>query len=160
NKNIAAPRYSKFSWMIAAASGLLVVGLTWLFVIKQQKTSLNSAATVEIPTKTLNNTLQKMPLTLSDGSSVELLPNSTLSYPQNFSSLKRAVVLKGEAVFTIAKDAGKTFSVRSNNVVITVLGTRFSVSSDEAKNTTKVVLNEGRVMVTVKANEYYLNPGD
>ena len=108
-----------------------------------------------------------MTLTLSDGSSVELLPNSTLSYPENFNSLKREVILNGEATFNIAKDAVKPFSVYSNSVLTSVLGTRFTVSSYEANHATKVILHEGRVMVKIpnsfsqdNKNEYYLTPGD
>lgn len=108
-----------------------------------------------------------MTLTLSDGSIVELLPNSRLSYPENFNSLTRDVILNGEANFNIAKDASRRFSVHSNSILITVLGTRFTVNSYEANNATKVILREGRVMVKTSdsaardnKNEYYLTPGD
>jgi hypothetical protein len=109
-----------------------------------------------------------MTLTLSDGSTVDLSPNSTLSFPENFnSSLKRDVILNGEANFNIAKDVAKPFSVYSNAVLITVLGTRFTVNSFVANNAAKVILHEGKVMVKIsdsssqdKKNQYYLSPGD
>lgn len=169
NKNTASPKvhYSYFRWMAVAASLLLVVGLSWHFILKKQKTSSISAETVAITKNIFNNTPQKMTLTLSDGSTVELSPNSTLSYPENFNSLKRDVILNGEANFNVAKDVAKLFSVYSNSVLITVLGTRFTVKSYEANNATKVILHEGRVMVKISnsssqdnKNEYYLTPGD
>ena len=108
-----------------------------------------------------------MTLTLSDGSTVELSPNSTLSYPESFNSLKRDVILNGEANFNIAKDVAKPFAVYSNSVLITVLGTRFTVNSFEANNAAKVILHEGKVMVKIpdstyqdNKSEYYLSPGD
>ena len=108
-----------------------------------------------------------MALTLSDGSTVDMSPNSTLSYAENFGSSKRDVVLKGEANFNIAKDVGKPFFVYSNSVLISVLGTRFKVNSYEGNNGAKVVLDEGKVMVKIlpsssgnNKNEYYLTPGD
>ncbi|WP_188938153.1 FecR domain-containing protein [Puia dinghuensis] len=169
DKNTASPavHFSYFRWMAVAASVLLVVGASWQFILKRQKTSIISAATVAIPRNVFNNTPQKKALTLSDGSAVELLPSSTLSYPENFTSLKRDVILNGEATFNIAKDVAKPFSVYSNSVLITVLGTRFTVNSYESNNATKVVLYEGRVMVKIidsssqdNKNEYYLIPGD
>jgi transmembrane sensor len=168
NKNTGSPavHYSYFRWMIVAASVLLVVGLSWQFILKKQKTIITSAATVPIAKNISNNTPQKKALTLSDGSTVELSPNSTLTYPENFNSLKRDVILNGEANFNIAKDVAKPFSVSINPVLITVLGTRFTVNSYEANNVTKVILYEGRVMVKIidssfqDKNEYYLSPGD
>ena len=169
NKNTTSPatHYSYFRRVAVAASVLLVVGLSWYFILKDQKAGTDTAATVVTTKNVLNNTLQKMTLTLSDGSTVELLPNSTLSYPENFNSLKRDVILNGEADFNIAKDVARPFSVYSNSVLITVLGTRFSVKSYQAPNATKVILHEGRVMVKIpnsstrdNKNEYYLTPGD
>ena len=168
NKNAGSPavHYPYFKWMSVAASVLLVVGLSWYYVFEKQKTSIISAAPAAKTKNILNNTPQKMTLTLSDGSTVELLPNSTLSYPENFSSIKREVILNGEANFNIAKDAARRFSVYSNSVLISVLGTRFTVDSYEA-NASKVILHEGKIMVKISnpssrdnKKEYYLTPGD
>ncbi len=169
NKN-TSPRkvhYPHFRWMAVAASALLVIGLSWFYIFRNQKTSTISSATVARTKNIFNNTRQKMTLTLSDGSTVELSPNSTMSHPEDFNAAKRDIVLNGEADFNIAKDIAKPFSVRSNSVIITVLGTRFTVKSYEANNATKVILQEGRVMVkiadssaSINKNEYYLAPGD
>jgi transmembrane sensor len=168
DKNTAPPvvHYPYFAWMAAAASVLLVVGLSWQFISKKQKTSIAGAAAVPIAKNISNNTPQKKALTLSDGSTVQLSPNSTLSYPESYNSLKRDVILNGEANFNIAKDVAKPFSVSIDPVLITVLGTRFTVNSYEANNVTKVILYEGKVMVKIidpsfqDKNEYYLTPGD
>ena len=169
NKNATSPavHYSYFRWVAVAASVLLVAGLSWLFISKNQKAGISSAAAVATTKNISNNTPQKKTLTLSDGSTVDLSPSSTLSYPQNFNSLKRDVILNGDATFNIAKDVAKPFSVHSNSVLITVLGTRFTVNSHEANNATKVILHEGRVMVKISnpssrdnKSEYYLSPGD
>jgi ferric-dicitrate binding protein FerR (iron transport regulator) len=158
--------HSYFRWAAVAASVLLVVGLSWQFILKKQKTGITSAAIVQIAKNISNNTPQKKALTLSDGSTVELSPNSTLSYPESFGSLKRDVQLNGEANFNIAADVARPFSVSINSVLVTVLGTRFTVNSYETNNITKVVLYEGRVKVKIidpsyrDKNEYYLTPGD
>ena len=170
NKNATSAQvhYSYFRWMAVAASVLLVIGMSWYFILQKQNISTLSAATIAKTRDIINNTPQKMTLPLSDGSTVELLSKSTLSYPENFNAAaKRQVLLNGEATFTVAKNVDKPFSVYSNSVLITVLGTRFTVKSYEANTTTKVILQEGRVMVKiadssvpVDKNEYYLTPGD
>ena len=169
NKNTSSPavHYPNFRWMAVAASVVLAIGMSWLFILKNQKTGIISAATVAKTKSISNTTRQKITLPLSDGSTVELLSNSTLSYPENLNAVKRAVLLKGEATFTVVKNVDNPFSVYCNSILITVLGTRFTVKSYEATNATKVILQEGRVMVKVadssvpvNKNEYYLIPGD
>jgi len=172
NKNITSPavHYAYFRWIAVAASVLLVIGLSWRATLKKQKTSVPSVetvATVGTTKKIFNNRTQKMMLTLGDGSTVELSPNSTLSYPENFNVSKRDVTLDGEATFDVAKDAAKIFSVQGHSLLITVLGTRFTVRTYEANSAAKVILHEGRIMVKVfdsssvhKKNGYYLTAGD
>lgn len=165
NKNTGSPaaRRSLYQWAAVAASVLLVLGL-WLFISRQEKGA--GAASVAATQHISNTTADKKVLTLSDGSTVGLSAHSTLSYAGDFNSLKRSVILNGEASFDIAKDAVKPFSVYNNSILITVLGTRFTVSP-EADSTTKVVLQEGRIMVKITdpsfkdaKKEYYLSPGD
>jgi ferric-dicitrate binding protein FerR (iron transport regulator) len=157
NTGFSGARYPFFRWMAVAASVLLIVGLSWYFIVQRQKTRPVEAASVVIAK---NNTPEKMALRLNDGSAVELTPGSKLSYSGNANSLKTAVVLDGEASFDIAKNAGNPFSVYSHTVLITVLGTRFTVRSYEEDKATKVILHEGRVMVKVSDSSYYLDPGD
>ena len=154
---------SWIKWTAVAASVFLIAGLSWLLIAGRQQQTATAAA---IPVNTFNNTPRDMSLSLSDGSTVELSPNSQLSYAGNFNA-KREVLLNGEATFTIAKSAARPFSVSSNNVLVTVLGTRFTVRSDEANNTAKVILHEGSVMIRIAGGsskdygkEYYLGPGD
>jgi ferric-dicitrate binding protein FerR (iron transport regulator) len=149
-----------------AASVLLVVGLSWQFIFRNQKTSIASAAAVAVTKDIINITPQKKALKLSDGSRVELLPGSSLSYPESFDALKREVIINGEGTFDIARDVARPFSVYCNPVLITVLGTRFTVDSYDSNTVTKVILQEGKVMVKIAdsssrdKNEYYLTPGD
>jgi len=169
NKNTTAPvlSYSYFRWVAVAASVLIVVGLSWQFMFKKNETTVAGASAVAATKNIVNTTPQKKALTLSDGSTVDLLPSSTLSYREDFNTLKRDVALKGEATFDIARDVAKPFSVYCNSVLITVLGTRFTVNSYDSNTVTKVVLHEGRVMAKIfdpssrdNKNEYYLSPGD
>jgi len=169
DKNTSSPamHYPYFRWLAVAASVVLVAGLSWVFIIQKQKANSHSDKNAVLTKDIFNNTPQKMSLALSDGSTVELLSNSTLSYPENFNAAKRDVLLNGEATFSVAKNVAKPFSVYSNSVLITVLGTRFTVKSYDSNTATKVILQEGRVMVKISDSsapgnktEYSLTPGD
>jgi ferric-dicitrate binding protein FerR (iron transport regulator) len=169
NRNTSTPtlRHSFFRWTAVAASLLLITGLSWQFILKRQKTPAIGAATVGTSKNIFNQTPQKMALELSDGSTVELAPNSKLSYPENFTPLERDVTVSGEANFNITNDAAKPFSVYCNSLLVRVLGTRFTVRSNDANTITKVILQEGKVVVSLPnasaedhKSEYYLSPGD
>ena len=87
-------------------------------------------------------------LTLPDGSTVEL--NARSSVQVRFSGRERLVELvEGQALFDIAKDAGRPFTVKSGETRIRALGTQFDVYR-KASGTTVTVL-EGRVAVTAGA---------
>jgi len=166
NNTPSEVRYPFARWIAVAALVLLIVGLPWHFISKKQPTRIVRAGTVETTRRIFNHTAQKMTFTLSDGSKVELLPGSTLSYAKNFDSLKRDIILSGGANFDIAKEVAKPFTVYSNSVLTTALGTRFTVKSYEANNTT-VILHEGKVRIKIASpsaqvnkKEFYLTPGD
>lgn len=82
---------------------------------------------------------------LSDGSIVSLENNSRLAFKKTFPEERfRAVYLKGEAFFEVAKDATRPFLVHTNEVVTRVLGTSFRV---------KALEDEGDVIVSVKTGK-------
>ena len=85
---------------------------------------------------------QHMELTLSDGTSVRLNSGSALKYLRTFTDTERAVILRGEAYFTVSKDP-RPFSVITEQARTTVLGTEFNVwaRGDE----TRVIVKEGCV---------------
>jgi transmembrane sensor len=98
---------------------------------------------------------------LPDGSTVWLNSNSRLKYPGNF-IVDRHVTLTGEAFFDVANDKKRPFQVTANEVVITVLGTRFNVASYDNEKTIEVVLEGGKLMFNDKEmnNSCTMNPND
>jgi len=87
---------------------------------------------------------------LSDGTKISLNSNSTLKYPKVFKGNKREVTLIGEAFFEVAKDKTKPFTVSTNGLRTTVLGTKFNVSAYANQTNVKVALVEGSVEVATK----------
>jgi transmembrane sensor len=87
-------------------------------------------------------------LTLEDGSVVELNTNSKLR--THFSAKEREVqLLRGEAVFKVAKNPHRPFRVSTGHTQIVAVGTEFNVYARAAK--TVVTVLEGRVRVSEAA---------
>ncbi|MEM6842780.1 MAG: FecR domain-containing protein [Bacteroidota bacterium] len=91
-------------------------------------------------------------LLLPDSSVVMLNANSTISYNERSFLQQREVWIAGEAFFTIAKqwDADSTltdFSVRTEDLSVNVLGTKFNVNTH--RESTKVILSEGSVKLVL-----------
>lgn len=98
---------------------------------------------------------------LSDGTLVHMNAGSSLKYPSVF-SLKgfRNVTLTGEAFFEVSKDKKHPFIVSVNKLNITVLGTKFNVSSYPEDISVKTVLVEGSVKLAEKGTKaQFLKPG-
>ncbi len=82
---------------------------------------------------------------LADGTKVWLNAGSKMAFPDRFTGSKREVFLEGEAFFNVSPDKLNPFFVKTKDVVIRVLGTRFNVSDYEADKEVMTVLVEGSV---------------
>ncbi|WP_244199263.1 FecR family protein [Flavobacterium psychrolimnae] len=105
-----------------------------------------------------NNSDKPQIITLSDGSSVLLQPNSKLSYPKIFVGNERKVYLSGEGFFEISKDPKKPFFVFANEIVTKVVGTSFKIKAYANQPNVEVVVRTGKVKV--RSNELISNPKD
>ncbi len=98
-------------------------------------------------------------VTLEDGTQVWLNAASSLRFPTVFVGNEREVQLTGEAYFEVAKNPGKPFHVKVNQMDVQVLGTHFNVMAYGNEPTAKTTLLEGRVTVTNKGQTQQLAPG-
>ncbi|WP_171017201.1 FecR family protein [Maribacter sp. ACAM166] len=88
-------------------------------------------------------------LELSDGTIVNLNSGTKIRYPVKFlKGKKREVFIDGEAFFDVTKDKEHPFIVNTDDVAITVLGTKFNVSSYKEDSEITTVLVEGSVNIT------------
>ncbi|WP_298514249.1 FecR family protein [uncultured Kordia sp.] len=110
-----------------------------------------------LPTLTMHDTVaaNKTLVKLPDTSEVALNAVSSLSFDEDAWEEKREVNLEGEAYFKVAK--GKTFSVITNDGVVTVLGTEFNVK--QRNDLFEVFCYEGSVKVTHNDTSVVLQPG-
>ncbi|MAZ28712.1 MAG: hypothetical protein CL868_16745 [Cytophagaceae bacterium] len=91
---------------------------------------------------------KRFSIELADGSIVHLNSGSVLKYPSSFGeNQNREVYLEGEAFFEVAKNIHKPFIVKTSQLNVRVLGTRFNVSSYVEDGYTSATLAEGSVAV-------------
>jgi transmembrane sensor len=101
-------------------------------------------------------------ITLEDGSSVELAPDSALS-AQFTGQLRQVTLLRGEAFFDIRKNPDRPFRVIAGGTEVEVLGTAFEVALTE--DATRVAVARGSVSTWSRAavsgaSRATLKPGD
>lgn len=129
-----------------AAILLLVVSASFIVANWGQKTSPpESIAAVNIITKSTAYG-ERLNLKLSDGTQIWLNGGSELHYRERFDPSARLVYLKGEAFFEVAEAEEWPFSVVSNDLTTTALGTSFNIKNDETEMLS-ISLVSGKVKV-------------
>ena len=79
-------------------------------------------------------------LVLEDGSKVWVNSGSTFRFPTTFEKNKREVYVDGEIYIEIAKDAERPFFVKTSEMSVRALGTRFNVMAYHDELAQSVVL--------------------
>lgn len=95
---------------------------------------------------------------LSDGTQVDLDTDSAIALDYS-RTLRRVDLIRGQAFFTVAKDANRPFVVGSNGLTATALGTRFEVDGDVDRGP-EVEVEEGSVEVAAGDRRLWLAAGD
>jgi ferric-dicitrate binding protein FerR (iron transport regulator) len=162
-------------WAVAvAALAILAIGIIGSSQKKQATDALAWKAqptivdtTVVDWAHTINTGEKEKLVALQDGSEVLLFPKSTLTYRTRFGTDRRELFLDGKAIFQVAKDAQRPFTVYSGDIATTALGTRFLVDAISKNTSIHVQLYEGKIVV--KTGKYalhswkkqeFMQPGD
>lgn len=90
---------------------------------------------------------QRMTITLDDGSTVTLAPQTRIRYTSNDEGT-RSVELVGEALFSVTGRNALPFVVRTGTITTRVLGTTFDVRRYPSETATQVAVISGRVMTS------------
>ncbi|MGX5819507.1 FecR family protein [Chitinophaga lutea] len=98
-------------------------------------------------------------IALPDGSRIWINAASRLRFPVRFSGPERIVELEGEAYFEVARNERQPFRVRTRNMDVEVLGTRFNVNAYADEPTVSATLLEGKVRLHAGGNSSVLTPG-
>jgi transmembrane sensor len=136
-------RFSKRLWLPALAASLVALIGVSAFVSERQAgpvATAQGAAPVVVATAVG----QRKTVRLSDGS--KILLNSLSAVEIDFTPTERTVTLRGgEALFDVAKNPQRPFSVRSDGPTVSAVGTSFSVRRDPAR--LQVIMLEGKAKV-------------
>ncbi len=127
------------SWLLRIAAVLVLASTIALWFYANRSETINAATAI------VEETLKDgSMITLEEGSQLEVLP---------FGS-KRQVKLSGTGYFEVASDPAKPFTVEVGEVLVGVLGTKFSISQQMKQ--TVVSVEEGRVSVRYQDQELVL----
>ncbi len=146
-------------WYAAAAAAILVLtvaGVKYYTTLKisNERFSYASLTADRRLVENVNTSSRPIQLSLPDGSSIELAPQSRVSYTAGFDSAgTRDVYLSGEAFFNVARMPSRPFRVFANDIVTKVLGTSFSIRSFESDTTIQVIVRTGKVSVSAHADQ-------
>lgn len=103
-------------------------------------------------------------LTLSDGTELRVSPGSRVTYPEMFRGKERIIFLDGELFADVAKDDRCPFVIKSGNISVNVVGTRFIFKSFAMDRNAHLQLLEGSVRVDIDTGdgekELLMQPGD
>ena len=133
----------------ARAAAVLILLVSVIFYFTYVNHSNKDADLPKQITKS-NPNGRKLTIFLPDGSKVKLNSDSKISYFTDFNS-NRKVHLSGEAFFSVKKGA-VPFQVHTQNLTITVLGTKFNVKAFAEELKESISLVEGSVKIENKRN--------
>jgi transmembrane sensor len=155
-KSIAEKQFRVRSFMRIAASILILIGLGAALLYLNN----NDVLSPELVVATNANERNKE-VTLPDQSKVYLNRNSELSYHKNMGRSSRKVTLRGEAFFDIKHDPSKPFIIDAGKANVKVLGTSFSVLTNNLNDAVEVYVKTGRVMLSDSSGDQnlILDPG-
>ena len=131
-----------------AASVVIATGIGLLVSRHRENSQLSKNAEQPVPRliQLVNSSNADMPVLLRDGSSIQLHKNSGISYYEPFINGRRDISLNGIALFKVARDKTKPFTVYAGGIITDVLGTQFLVNASDPKKVI-VRLLEGKVAV-------------
>lgn len=150
------PSHEKLLKRLSVAAAILIIATGAIFFTHFTRSGKNTTtpvitANVQLPQKAdtvlVNVTSKVLTITLDDSSRVKLFPSSVLQYHRGFEQNKRDVHLIGKAVFTVAHNKQKPFTVFTKNFSTTALGTIFMIEANRDSKTSRIQLLQGKVVV-------------
>lgn len=138
----SVPLYKRLAWVAAILIPVLLVGGGYFYYTHLQSDYVEVVAAYG----------EDKHLVLPDASEVWLNSGTTIRYPKNRDANERLIYLEGEAYFSVKKDVTKAFVVKTDGVVVQVLGTEFNVKAYPGEEKIVTTLVKGMVEVYVNTD--------
>ena len=100
----------------------------------------------------------KSSIVLPDSSRVWLNSGSKLTFNSDFKGTSRNVTLEGEAFFSVSKDKEHPFRVKTKDIDIEVLGTKFNLKAYPEEINVTTTLVEGSLEISSKTQHTRIKP--
>lgn len=135
-----------------AASLLIVMSVALLFFVRNSHSTISYKDLVKEAGGELveqsNDGATAKQVIMADGSEITLQKGARISYAPKFNSYgTRKIYLSGKATFEVAKNPAKPFFVYTNGLITKVLGTQFTITSNEGDKNATVEVTSGIVSV-------------
>ena len=151
------------AWKVFGVIALVAVGLFGAVAVMNRlgtDAKISSAVNASDARVVTSLPAQVGVVTLDDGSTVRLAPESKLTIPKTFGATMRAVKIEGAGTFTVAKGQAENFRVYGRNAIVTATGTVFTVRAYESDPAMTVVVEEGTVSVSRGDDTQSLKAGE
>ena len=145
-KTSFVPRVFRIGLVAASLAIILTVSAVSFLLGSKSVEGKFADTVVESPVGSISR------LTLPDGTQVWLNAESTLTYSQGFGVKERVVILSGEGYFEVEKNESVPFVVKTADIDVQVLGTKFNLRDYPQDLEAIVSLQEGRVLLNNKLN--------
>lgn len=135
-----------YAWLKIACSIILITAISLFIINKMKDDPISHFASFQ----TYHTEKGKMTtITLQDGTKIWMNAGTTIRVPSNFNSLKfRKIFLDtGEAFFDVKHDPSRPFSIATDSMVTTVLGTTFNIKAYPESDLYQVAVASGKVRV-------------
>ena len=145
-ERLESPRGGRrFLWAAALASALGVA----LVIAHSQSSAPKSASSAWQGTR-LETSSDALAVTLVDGSKLKLDPQSRVEMGEETPAAVRLMLKRGRIDCDVTHREGRSFTVLSGGVEVRVVGTRFSVATEQDENSVRVEVRVERGAVEVR----------
>ncbi|MEN8249729.1 MAG: FecR domain-containing protein [Bacteroidota bacterium] len=163
-RNYQSSRFKRKVRQFLPYVAMLAITISFVFYIYNYRKNYTGQVNINNNyTSIITENGQRSKVVLPDSSIVWLNSGTTLSYHDNFSQNKREVTLNGQAFFEVAHNKERPFTVQCNDLVVSVLGTKFDVEAYPEIGKISVVLKSGKVGLThqkIASFSYTMSPGE
>ncbi len=129
-------------WYAGAAASVAILFAVFYYTRYNVKAPTLLYSHYEAPAREIKQ------LTMPDGSRLQLMPGSSVSFAAAFDQPTREVIMEnGEVYFDVAKDAKRPFIIHARKMDVNVLGTAFALRTIDGISQQEVLVENGRVQV-------------